>query len=1018
MKKLKWVMLLYFGSGACALIDQVVWVRLLKLTLGNTVYATSIVVSVFLGGLAIGAMIMGRYSDRLKNRLKVYAVLEAIVTISALAIPLALLAADAVYVWFYRAYQPGNWLLMVVQVVISSGILLVPTILMGSTFPLLGRFVTGLEKEAGKLVGKLYAINTLGAAAGCFLAGFVLIRIFGVMGTLYIAAAVNLLVALGGWFLSRQPEQMESAEVFAEQPQIAVAGADGKFYLLVFAFFMSGLISIGYELLWMRTILHLLGGFTYVFSAVLTVYLVGNVIGAGIGSRIAAKLKVPATGFAVTLFLLGLCGIFYMPAMVIWISSILPGFIEGFSHLYKWFPISSYIVWPIVQSLFLFLVPSIIMGIGFPIALQGWANHVHKVGQTTGTAYGANTVGAVAGGIVTGFVLIPLLGVQLSISILGLAGIWIAALMWVAFKAESKLVSRTVLAAAVLFTLIVSIIPTNLFNTMINISPSSPKNLRLVDVKEGVTTTVSLHKDLNDGSLQLYSSGQSIAGDSYVERGDQKMLGHFSVLLKTGAQKVLSVGFGSGETTARLSQHKLEKVDCVEIAPEVVNVSLKYFKHINLGDKLNENVQMIYMDAKNYLHLSDSKYDVIINDSIHPRLFAENSSLYTKEYFENAKQRLCDNGMVISWLPIYEMSDAVFDSIIGTLMDVFPHVTIWYLAPNPAPLVLIIGSQQQQRFSPVYIERELNKNGIIQSLAGINVHNSTDVLSCYIADENDLKKHIGNFSINSDLHPFVEFSTEPAISIKQIFRKFVLETRSASLDRHIDYTDMSQVQKDKWLADYKQLYKGLDFLFRGLGSQNPLEELHYIEQGIKMSAGGTVLLKARAVAEKELFQEAAAMMMNGNMAGALSLAENMIKINPESALGWIIRSTAMQGVGDLQGALKAAEQAVKISPENSDAHCNLGLILSKASRYEEAINEFKESLRLVPQNQISSSINQVQILDALTTAYVSAGKLKDAIASCQKAMEMSLLTGQQDMADYIGQRLNTLRQVESGKANF
>ena len=174
---INWLMLIYFSSGVCSLIDEVIWIRLLKLTLGNTVYASSIVVSTFMGGLALGAFIMGRYSDHVTKRLRLYALLETIITISVLSLPWGLRIADKSYVWFYRAYDPSHRQLLVVQVIISGLILIVPSVLMGSTLPLLGRFVTSLEKETGRLVGRLYAFNTLGAAVGCFLAGFVLIRL-------------------------------------------------------------------------------------------------------------------------------------------------------------------------------------------------------------------------------------------------------------------------------------------------------------------------------------------------------------------------------------------------------------------------------------------------------------------------------------------------------------------------------------------------------------------------------------------------------------------------------------------------------------------------------------------------------------------------------------------------------------------------------------------------------------------------------------------------------------------------
>lgn len=301
----RWLMLIYFASGACSLIDEVVWVRLLKLILGNTVYAASIVVSVFMGGLALGALLMARYSDRVERRLRLYAILEMLVTISALLLPLAFKAVDHIYVWFYRSYHPSHAALLAVQVAISTCILLVPSMLMGSTLPLLGRFVTGLDREAGHLVGKLYALNTLGAAAGCFLAGFVLIRVLGVMGSLYTAAGLNFLVAFGGWFLSRFSVGSDEVEAEYSGPVLAAERRiDERFCLLMTGLFLSGLISIGYELLWMRSIVHLLGGYTYVFSAVLTVYLLGNVIGAGIASGMVKELKRPGCGFAVTLFFL------------------------------------------------------------------------------------------------------------------------------------------------------------------------------------------------------------------------------------------------------------------------------------------------------------------------------------------------------------------------------------------------------------------------------------------------------------------------------------------------------------------------------------------------------------------------------------------------------------------------------------------------------------------------------------------------------------------------------------------
>jgi len=1021
-----WIMLIYFVSGACSLIDEVIWVRLLKLTLGNTVYASSIVISTFMGGLALGAFIMGRYSDRISRRLRLYGLLETLVTISAVSLPFALRVADNLYVWFYRSYGPTKTQLLIVQVLISAAILLVPSLLMGSTLPLLGRFVTSFEKEAGHLVGKLYALNTLGAAAGCFLAGFVLIRAFGVMGTLYIAAALNLLVALSGWCLSRLSivTSGEVAENAAAQNREAVTAKEPdtlqsdrfaanayKFYILIAAFFMSGLISIGYELLWMRSIIHLLSGFTYVFSAVLTIYLLGNVIGAAIGSGLIRSLKVPFLGLAVTLFLLGLCGIFYLPVLILWSSDVMPWVNAEVENASNFIPFSVFVIKPLVQSAFLFLVPAIIMGIGFPIALQAWTNHVHKVGRSTGTAYAANTIGAVIGGLITGFVLIPLMGLQLSITILGLAGVWIAGIICLMFVRSSRRFWRFgFLAAAGVLTVVAAAGPSNLFDTVVASNPMLPKQLELLEVKEGVTTTVSLYRYLEEDTLYLYVSGQRIAGDTYFWRSDQKMLGHFGVLLNSNAKKVLSVGFGSGESMACLALHDLERADCAEIAPEVVDVSLRFFKHINLGDHLDDYVNMVYMDAKNYIHLTDIKYDAIVNDSIHPRHFAENASLYTKEYYESAREHLNENGLFLSWIPTHNTEPAaVLNSIMGTMLDVFPYVTIWYMTPSPAWYFLVVGSVQPQYFLPKYMEDELGKEGVRESLSLININNSQDVMSCYIGDKEDLKRHIKSYTVNSDYSPFIEFVTDERAGGNWMFMEFIRDVRSDSVYRHIDWTGYSEKQKQKWLSEFKRLYKVSTYLLLTNSTDDYLKRMEYCMEGLSILPDNPALLDVRQRSERMLLSSCEKLIVDGQPKTALVFAERMLRMHTQSALGWVIRSIALQEMGDVRGAFNAAKMAVSNAPDNPDAHMRLGSTLSAYTQFEQAIVEYQEALRLGKNDSGFASKREIQLLNALTIAYMSAGRAAEAIDTAEKALALAKSTGRRKIAEDMRKLLNSLK---------
>jgi spermidine synthase len=824
------------------------------------------------------------------------------------------------------------------------------------------------------------------------------------------------LVAFGGWFLSRFSgvEIQEKTEAAAAKTAESAPAktTDGRFYVLILAFFMSGLISIAYELLWMRSIIHLLGGATYVFSAVLTIYLLGNVIGAGIGSRLAKRLKTPALGFAVTLSLLGLCGVFFLPALILWISTVLPNANNAFKAIYSWFSVSHYMIVPLLQSIFLFLVPAIIMGIGFPIALQAWTNHVHKVGRSTGTAYGANTIGAVIGGIITGFVLIPLLGLQISITILGLIGIWIAAVMFLLFARGSRSIKRWSLVwIAVISTIMTATMPLNGFETVVKLNPRLPDYFTLVAVNEGITTTVAVHRDLTADSLHLYSSGQSVAGDNFIERSDQKMLGHFGVFLNSPAQKILSVGFGSGGTTACLAEYNLESVDCVEIAPEIVETSLKFFRHINLGDRLNEEINMIYMDAKNYLHLTDNKYDVIINDPIHPRDFAENASLYTKEYFQSAAQKLTEKGMILSWLPTYDMPVSAFNSIIGTQLKVFPYVTVWHLTTHPAPLVLVASSKQQQYYSPKHINDSLFKKGVRDSVAVINIHNSMDVLTCYIADERVLRKHITDFTINSDYLPFVEFTTDDNTPHSQLIKQFVINLRSDTIYDHIDWTGFDEEQKTKWLADYQQLYKALNHLFIAFNTDTYLGKLEHCMDGLDVLPDNSALLFFRKEVEQRLFQDGISLIPLGKADQALALADQILAIYPQSSLAWIIKSVAIRNKGNLTRALSDALRSVDLDPESEDAHFNLGSIFFHLGRFEEAVDEYQKTLQFAEKAGKLSNSKRVFLLDVLVDAYIHLGRQNDAIDTAQKALELTSATGQKQIAEKLTKQLLSLKAV-------
>jgi spermidine synthase len=1038
--------MIYFFSGVCSLIDEVIWVRLLKLTLGNTVYASSIVVSMFMGGLALGALIMARYADRVKRRLRLYAILEICATMSALALPFVLRFVDGGYRWFYINYHPSPRVLLLVQVFVSALVLLVPAMLMGSTLPLLGRYVTGLKDRVGHLVGRLYALNMLGAMLGCFLAGFVLIRFVGVMGSLYIAAAINLLVALGGWIISRYHDRIVESDVKASQtfrPK-AESGqpAAWKNHLLLLACFSSGLISIGYELIWMRSVVFLVGGYTYVFSAVLTIYLLGNVIGVSIGSRLSKRIQCPAWAFGISLTCLGMFGVFYIPLFKVW-HSIAPNiFSMCIAPLFSVEILQ--LLLPIFNSVFLFLLPAIMMGIGFPFALQAWSNYRHDVGRTTGTVYGVNTIGAVLGGLLTGFVLIPFFGVQLSIVILGLLGIWLGMTMAQAVAGQMNLLKRTVyIVVAAGLTLVTVIIPSDMFERRI----VRVVNTRQIAAKDGVTTTVSVHES-DSKELLLATSGIKVAGDSRsVFRVPQKLLGHLGVLLNKNAREVITVGFGSGETTACLSRHDLDQVDCVEIAPELVEMSLQYFNHINLGDDLDKHINVIYMDAKNYMHLTDRRYDLIVSDCINPKQFAENASLFTKEYFQDSLERLSPGGIFGTYLPVTEMPISCTDSALGTFTEVFPYVTIWFplTAPGDYDFWFIAGSKEPQRFSPNHIDTLLAQKNIHDSTSYINYHNSHYVFNCYLGDQDDLKRYLGDYNLNSDYMPFLEFDTamnETRPVKKKWFNQFLTQSRRDSLLKYIDWSGMSAAQQEKWLKQHQLYYKAASYLWHSrivlvdyYSLPQRLSVLRNCYNGLKILPDHSALLEE----EETCINVLKMMMASGEKYGdVLASVDELLQREPAMGTAWLVKSWCLQRYSQIQSAVNAAEKAMQYSPNDVRIQSNLGRCLIMLGQFDAAIAHYRTVRKLQPEylghmNDLAwllatcgnnesfnpneavqiaeqackiTNYNNPTLLDTLAAAYAAADRFPEAVTTAKKAIKIAQASGEENTVREIQTRLS------------
>jgi spermidine synthase len=735
----------------------------------------------------------------------------------------------------------------------------------------------------------------------------------------------------------RATPRAESAAPPAEEASAAPGRAAAG--VLALGFFASGLVSIGYELIWMRTAAFLLGGFTYVFAGVLTVYLLGNVVGAWAGSRLSARLRHPGVAFGVTLTVLGGLGLAYLPWFNVWFArgeAAVVGLLEGTLAA----PSIRKASLPLVHSVALFLAPALVMGLGFPLALQAWSRFRRRVGLATGTVYGANTIGAVLGGLVTGFLLVPRLGVQWALAGLALVAVWLGWGLVTALAPRGRPVLRVAWSlVAVACTAGAVLAPGDLFRR--NVADAGREVLSVI---EGPTTTVAV-TEKPDGRRIMAIDNVGMAGDD-LHRSAQKTLGHLPVLLHRDPETVLLVGYGTGETAWCLAQHDLSHVDGVEVAREVVEAAHAHFGHINLGEDLDRHVRMHYMDARNYLNLTDKRYDVIINDSdVHAT--AASAPLYAREHFANALDHLEPGGRFITKLHLQGHPKSNFDSILATFTDAFPHTTVWFPATRPFILLYLVGSRETQRFSPPAIDAALAAGPVRRSLAYMHVRTSEDLLSWYVGDARDVAAYLDGAPVTTDDRPFLAYNLDPhRLSLHRDFRRIVADLRRGSLSRHLDWTGVPRAEREAWSTAFRDHDVATTHLLTAHGSPAFLTRLEHAYLGLTQVPDHAALRSIRRRALAHVRRALA----EGRVPPERVLADmqRLRQAHPDMTSALLAAAWALEARGDRPAALEVARAAAREAPRWADTHAAVGSLLLAAGDLGPADAAFRRALSVDP----------------------------------------------------------------------
>ncbi len=592
--KQDWLLLVglfcFFFSGAAGLIYQVVWTRMLTQIFGNTTYAIATVLSAFMAGLAIGSYLFGQIADRGKNDFLLYGILEAGVGVYGFLVPWIFAVAQKIYGPIFGLNESYPFLFNLVLFFLSFVLLVFPTLLMGATLPVLSRFFVRSFAQFGRRVGDLYATNTFGAVIGCAAGGFVLIPTLGMRATVYVAAAVNLVIALlivvadrlrDKTPLPAAPDPAETTAAKTDREPASVLR-----WVVLVSFGLSGFASLVYENAWTRSLTLVIGSSIYSFSTMLVTFLIGLALGGFIYARALGQREARLSTFGLIELWVGLTALATIPLferLPLIFLRLLHGFGDTFTvFLYLQIFLSSLVMF----------VPTILLGMTFPLVARLFTQSLYRVGSGVGSSYAANTVGAVLGAFAGGFILIPHLGVQNTIIFAVVMNLAIGAWLVISDPRLSPVPRYGLGAAVIALALIVPFkvhrwdphVLTSGVTIYADRYESLPTNsLRVEEMKrddvlyyrEGLTTTVSVHRIPASDYIYFKSNGK-IDG-SYGDALSQLMTSYIPMLLHPKAERALTIGLGSGMSAKALATFKsLKRIEVIEIEPAMIEAS-KYF---------------------------------------------------------------------------------------------------------------------------------------------------------------------------------------------------------------------------------------------------------------------------------------------------------------------------------------------------------------------------------------------------------------------------------------------------------
>lgn len=981
------VYLLFFCSGVSGLIYQVVWVRAFGNVFGNTIHSASLVIAVFMLGLGVGSYAVGTWADRRygvrpDSLLRVFGCFELAIGVLALGVS-ALLPHLGDVSAFVSSYTrgPEGWYALstsshLARAALAVGLLTPITLLMGGTLTLLIRHLVRREIHVGGWqIALLYGVNTAGAAVGCLLTDFALVPVYGLGRTQMVAVAFNVMAAFGAFYFGRgttvrlKPDTTSNRKdrdavvrSVRLQPDQAPDGSVVGWTSAAIA--LSGFAAMGMEIVWFRHFSILLGEYRAVFSLLLAIVLCGIGVGSLGGGWLQGRVGRPlqlwmlVQGLFVASTLLGLVSVDARQIREIRDATIDQTALEGWARTWAelWFNAKPILV---VAG-----IPSLLMGFAFPLANALIQRVESRVGSRAGLLYLANTAGAVGGSLATGFLLLPLLGIQGSATLLAVMAAVAIVPLHVAARADRQfeatrgsatpatrrlqdprfgtrrrgwaLAGALLVAGAALGAWLR--LPSDYLISRALLFPIE----KVYAVSEGLTEVIAV-TDGPDGGRVLVTNGHPMSSTELFSQRYMRAMAHIPLLSLDSPTRVLVLCYGVGNTAHAATLHpSVRRVDIVDLSKHVLQHS-SWFNDFN-HDVLHDPRVAVYVnDGRHHLRMEPpGSYDLITLEPP-PIVHAGVAALYSREFYAGARSRLTPRGYISQWLPVFSVPHAMILSMIRAFIEVFPNAVL--LSGANTNLLLVGTRDLRNEIDPSRLVAALAKAPAVHAdLQRLDLGTVREIAGTFVASASTLAAATRSSAPVTDDRPMQEYG-----------KRSLLDFDEGGIPPSI--VAVSQIVS--WcpgcFSDGKP-----SALVEGLDTYLALNELAY-RSPLADGARARPLTGGRTIA-------------GSGYLGA---------IIPESPELHRLLGTARDEPGateDATGELRQLQRAVQLNPDSSTARYTLATALLESGRFREAVEQFRMVLRLAP--------DSVEALNNLGVAFASLGRLDEAIDQFQQALTL------------------------------